>query len=83
MFPSMETTLTIRLPRSQRAALKRRAKAEGSSESELVRAMIEREIGGGFHFDRVRHLIGSVQIDRKRLRADVWAEHIRRMNWRE
>ena len=79
----METTLTIRLSRAQRAALRRRAVAEKRSESALVREMIERDIQGGFDFERIRHLIGSVQIDRKRMREDAWGEHIRRMNWRK
>jgi len=79
----METTLTIRLPKAQRAALKRRAAAEGRSESALVREMLDREINQGFDFERVRHLIGSVRIDRKRMHEDAWAEHIRRMNWRK
>jgi predicted DNA-binding protein len=79
----MDTTLTIRLPAAHRRALKQRAAAERRSESALVREMIEREINRGFDFERVRHLIGSVQINRKRMREDAWAEHIRRMNWRK
>jgi len=79
----MDTTLTIRLSVAQRRALKRRAAAENRSESALVRELIEREINGRFDFERVRHLIGSVQTDRKRMREDAWAQHIRRMNWRK
>jgi len=79
----MDTTLTIRLSAAQRRALKRRAAAENRSESALVRELIEREINGRFDFERVRHLIGSVQTDRKRMREDAWAQHIRRMNWRK
>lgn len=79
----METTLTIRLPKSQRAALRRRAAAEGRSESALVRELLDREISSGFDFERVSHLIGSVRIDRKKMRGDGWAKHIRRANWRK
>jgi predicted DNA-binding protein len=79
----MDSTLTIRLPAAQRRALKRRAAAEGRSESALVREMIEREMNRGFDFERVKHLIGSVRTDRKRMRKDPWAQHIRRMNWRK
>jgi hypothetical protein len=79
----MEATLTIRLTKAQRAALKRQAAAEGRTESQLVRDLLSREIHRGFDFERVQHLIGSVFIDRKKMREDAWAEHIRRMNWRK
>ena len=77
----METTLTIRLSKKQGDALKRRARAEGRTASALVRDMLDREIKRGFDFERVRHLIGSVRIDRKKMTRDAWAGHIRRMNW--
>lgn len=79
----METTLTIRLPKKQREALRQRAAAEQRSESALVREMIEREINRGIDFERVRHLAGSVKIDSKKLRGDAWAESIRASNWRK
>jgi predicted transcriptional regulator len=55
----MKTTLTIRLPKKQRAALKRRAAAQKRSESAIVRELIEREMQRGFDFERVRHVVGS------------------------
>jgi predicted DNA-binding protein len=79
----VETTLTIRLSKKQGDALKRRARAEGRTASALVRDMLDREIKRGFDFDRVRHLIGSVRIERKKTGGDAWAGHIRRMNWRK
>jgi hypothetical protein len=78
----METTLTIRLPRRQREALKRRAAAEKRSESALVREMIDREMQREFDFERVRHLVGSIASRPKHWEKDSWRKHIRRRNWR-
>ena len=61
----METTLTIRLPKRQREALKRRAAAEKRTESALVRELIDREMQRAFDFQRVRHVVGSVASPRK------------------
>jgi predicted DNA-binding protein len=78
----MDTTLTIRLPRRQREALKRRAAAEKRSESALVREMIDREMHRQFDFDRVRHLVGSIASRPKHWARDSWRKHIRERNWR-
>ena len=78
----METTLTIRLPKKQRDALKRRAAAEKRSESALVRDLIDREVYRGFDFERVRHLVGSVASRPKHWLKDPWRKHIRERNWR-
>jgi predicted transcriptional regulator len=77
------TTLTIRLPKVQRDALRRRAKAEKKTESALLRELIERETNRGFSFERVRHLAGSVRIDRKKIPHESWAADIQRKNWRK
>jgi len=79
----MNTTLTIRLPKAQRAALRRRALAEKRTESSLVREMIDREMNHGFDFERVQHLAGAVEIDRKKIPRESWAAQIRRNNWRK
>jgi predicted DNA-binding protein len=79
---AMETTLTFRLPKTQRDALKRRAAAEGRSESALVREIIEREINRGFDFERVRHLVGSLASPSKHRKKDPWRKQIREHNWR-
>ena len=78
----IDTTLTIRLPRRQREALKRRAAAEKRSESALVREMIDREMHRQFDFDRVRHLVGSIASRPKHWARDSWRKHIRERNWR-
>ena len=78
----METTLTIRLPTAQRRALQRRAAAAKQSESALVRDLIEREMQRGFHFERVRHLAGSVASEQQRGTRDPWRKQIRQRNRR-
>ena len=78
----METTLTIRLPRKQRDAIRRRAAAEKRSESALVREMIDREMQREFNFERVRHLVGSIASRPKHWARDSWRKHIRERNWR-
>lgn len=78
----MDTTLTIRLPRAQREALKRRATVEKRSESDLVREMIRREMKRRFDFERVRHLIGSIASTPKHWEKDPWRKRIRQRNWR-
>jgi predicted DNA-binding protein len=78
----VETTLTIRLPKAQRAALKRRAAAEKRSESALVRDIIEHGMDRYFDFERVRHLVGSVASPPKHWQKDSWRKQIRERNWR-
>jgi len=78
----MNTTLTIRLPATQRNALKRRAAAANQSESALVRQLIEREMERGFDFERVRHLAGSVAGGPKHWAKDPWRKQLRDRNWR-
>lgn len=78
----MESTLTIRLPRKQREALRRRAAAEKRSESALVREMIGREMRRQFDFDGVRHLVGSIASRPKHWEKNSWRKHIRQHNWR-
>ena len=53
-LPSLNTTLTIRLPDARRKALQRRATAASKSKSALLRELIEREMQAGFDFERVR-----------------------------
>ena len=78
----MDTTLTIRLAKAQREAIRRRARAEKRTESALVREMIQREIQRGFDFERVRHLVGSVSSPLKHWEKDAWRKRIRQRNWR-
>jgi predicted DNA-binding protein len=78
----MDTTLTIRLSAAQREALRRRAAAEKRSESSLVRELIDRGMTGGFDFEQVKHLVGSVTSKPRHWDNDPWRKHIRERNWR-
>jgi hypothetical protein len=78
----VETTLTIRLSKAQREALRRRAIAEKRSESALVREMIQQHLTRGFDFERVRHLVGLVASPPKHWEKDAWRKRIRQHNWR-
>jgi plasmid stability protein len=75
----MSTTVTVRLDESLREALEIRAKATGSSISEVVRdtlreALAERPLG-----ERVGHLKGILSITPD---DDPWRARIRERNWR-
>jgi predicted DNA-binding protein len=81
----MISTLTIRLPKEQRAALKRRAAAQCKTEFDRVRELIEKETGRAFYFENVRHLAGTVAVVRANPRRDAgeWRKHLREVNWRK
>lgn len=79
----METTLTIRLPKKQREALKRRANALNKSESEIVRELIDRETEQSSLRDRVRHLIGSLDSSQTVGGPHALKAIIRKRNWRK
>lgn len=79
----METTLTIRLPKKQRDALKRRASAQKKSESQIVREMIERETNRSSLRDRVRGLIGSLDSTDTISQPHPLKALIRERNWRK
>ena len=78
----MDSTLTLRLSSAQRAALKRRAKAEGKSESALVREILTGETQRGFDFERVLPLIGGLNAPPRHGEENQWRKKIRERNWR-
>lgn len=78
----MDTTMTLRLSSSQRAALKRRAKAEGKTESAVLRELLARETEHGFDFERVSHLVGSLSSPAGHREKDSWRKTIGARNWR-
>ena len=78
----VDTTLTIRLPKAQRDALRRRANLEKRSESALVRELIEREMKQGFDYEQIRHLVGSISSQPEHFADDAWRRQIRERNWR-
>ena len=78
----MDRTLTLRLSAAQRAALRRRAQAEGKSESAVVRQLLEQDLDRGFEFARVQHLVGVVSAPVRHWEKDAWRSKIRQHNWR-
>jgi hypothetical protein len=78
----MNTTLTIRLPASQRRALSSKAAAAGKTESEIVRNLIERELVEQTVGERVGELFGCLSLPHGARTTDSWRKNIRARNWR-
>ena len=78
----MDSTLTLRLSSAQRAALKRRARAEGKSESALVREILTGETQRGFDFERVLPLVGHLKAPPRHWEENPWRKKLRERNWR-
>jgi hypothetical protein len=78
----MTTTLTIRLPKEQRAALRKRAVSLRKTESELIRSLIERDLSTTTILSRVGELVGSVDLRRPEKKAHPLKEKLRKHNWR-
>lgn len=75
----MSTTVTVRIDEALREALEERARASGTTLSQVIRdtlreAMEERPLA-----ERICHLKGTVTIDRS---DDPWRERLRVRNWR-
>lgn len=79
----MNTTLTIRLPASQRRALSSKAAAAGKTESEIVRALIERELAEQTVGERVGALFGCLSLPHDAKVPDPWRKSLRARNWRQ
>jgi hypothetical protein len=76
----METTLTFRLPKKQRAKLRLKATALGKSESEFIRDLLDRELCDRSLGEKAGHLSGFLQLSDKD--AGGWEKHLRDQNWR-
>ena len=77
----MSTTVTVRLDEGLREALELRARASGTTVSEVVRdtlreALTERPLG-----ERIGHLKGILALDAE-TDDDPWRRQIRERNWR-
>jgi len=75
----MSTTVTVRLDEALRKALEEKARASGTTISEVVRdtlrgALAERPLG-----ERIGHLKGALSVTSA---ADPWREQMRGRNWR-
>jgi hypothetical protein len=80
----MGTSFTIRLPESQREALRRRAKAMKSSESAWVRHIIEKDLQASTLQEQLGDLIGSLNSAEGSASAkgNPLKATIRERNWR-
>ena len=78
----MKTTLTIRLPGSQRRALSSKAAAAGKTESAIVRELIERELAEQTVGERVGALFGCLSLPHDAKLTDSWRKSIRARTWR-
>lgn len=76
----MNATLTIRLREEQRRQLRRLASKLGKSDSEIVRAMIERGLAEESVGRRLAHLNGALATSP--VPDDSLARSIRDRNWR-
>jgi metal-responsive CopG/Arc/MetJ family transcriptional regulator len=75
----MSTTVTVRLDEALRQALEEKARASGTTISEVVRdtlreALAERPLG-----ERIGHLKGALRVTSD---GDPWREQMRGRNWR-
>jgi hypothetical protein len=76
----MDSTLTIRLDKKHRDALRQRARAENKNESEIARELLANGLEQSIIWEDISHLKGSVRLPVET--TDPWREHIRRNNWR-
>ena len=75
----MDKTLTLRLDKTQDAALARRAKALGTTRSALVRDLIDKAVSDSPIGRRTGHLKGRIELPQV---ASEWRRQLRDRNWR-
>lgn len=78
----MTSTLTIRLPNEQRQALKRRARALKTTESELIRSVLARELDGVPPGEVVAKWAGRLDSSASAGPARPLRSLLRERNWR-
>ena len=77
------STLTIRLPKAQREALKRSAAALKKTESEYIRDLLARDLDTRTLGERIGHLAGSIDSSQSTGTPHPLKELIRERNWRK
>jgi Arc/MetJ-type ribon-helix-helix transcriptional regulator len=77
------STLTIRLPKEQREALKRWAKALRKTESEYIRDLLARDLDNRTLGERIGDLAGSLDSSKTTGRPHPLKEVIRKRSWRK
>lgn len=78
-----ESTLTIRLPKSQRETLRRSAKALKKSESAYIRDLLARDQEKRTIAERIGSLAGALDSSQTNGKPHPLQELIREHNWRE
>jgi metal-responsive CopG/Arc/MetJ family transcriptional regulator len=85
----MESQLTLRLPRDLARELARAAKARGLKKSQVVREAVaeylarRQEETPEQRWERVKHFVGSVELDYEKLMADPIARQMYEHNFRD
>lgn len=77
------STLTIRLPKPQRDALKRSARVLKKTESEYIRDLIARDLDMRTVGERMGNLAGVLDSSRTTAKPHPLKENIRQRNWRK
>ncbi|MFN0125516.1 MAG: hypothetical protein ACKV19_02390 [Verrucomicrobiales bacterium] len=77
------STLTIRLPKEQREALKRSAKALQKTESEYIRDLLQRDLDSRSFGERAGNLVGCLDSSHTMGEPHGLKELIRQRNWRK
>lgn len=77
------STLTIRLPKEQREALKRSAKALKKTESEYIRELLQRDLDSRPFGGQIGHLAGCLDSSQTTGEPHPLKTLIRERNWRE
>lgn len=85
----MDAQITLRLPRKLARELSRRAKARGVPKSQVVREAVARYVAepegptAEEIWERTKHFIGSMPLDREAMMADPIARQMYEHNFRE
>jgi Arc/MetJ-type ribon-helix-helix transcriptional regulator len=77
------STLTIRLPKSQREALRRSANALKKSESAYIRDLLARDLETRTIADRIGSLAGALDSSQTNGKPHPLKQLIRERNWRK
>ena len=77
----MNSTLTIRLDKKQRDALRKRARAESRTESEVARDLLAAGLQNAPEWEDISDLLGSVKLPDAS--SDPLRKRIRENNWRK
>jgi hypothetical protein len=75
----MDKTITIRLDKSQDAALTHRAKVTGKTRSAVVRELLSKALLDTSIEERAGHLKGSLRLEKP---TTAWGKHLKKQNWR-